>query len=241
MNKEGANRWVGALTFCYYIIVESGQALAFCNVARLTQQGAYGEGFVAYIFFSYLYHMKRLKTIHQAVAGIAHRVLLSMVLIVVGSTGCIMSDHPSHEESTYVNVGEMAPDFTVQLVDGGTRTLSSLRGEVVMLIFFSASCPDCQAQFTELARLIGDSWPEFRMLAISREETLEETIEFRDKYEFPFEVGIDPDKKIYSLYASMYVPRTFLIDRAGKVVALDIEFNPDNLQQIWAQATTLAN
>ena len=78
------------------------------------------------------------------------------------------------------------------------------------------------------------------MLAISREETLEETIAFRDKYSFPYEVGIDPDKSIYSLYASMYVPRTYLIDRTGKVIALDIEFNPNNLQSIWAQAEDMA-
>lgn len=135
----------------------------------------------------------------------------------------------------------MAPDFTVQLIDGGERRLSELRGEVVMLMFFSSECPDCQAQFTELARLIKEEKPNFRLLAISREETLEATMAFRDKYSFPYEVGIDPDKSIYSLYASMYVPRTFLIDRTGKVVALDIEFNPNNLQSIWTQATALAN
>ena len=53
------------------------------------------------------------------------------------------------------------------------------------------------------------------------------------------EMGIDPDRAIYSLYASMYVPRTFLIDRSGKVVALDVEFNPDNLQTIWEQANNM--
>jgi hypothetical protein len=52
-------------------------------------------------------------------------------------------------------------------------------------------------------------------------------------------MGIDPDRAIYSLYASMYVPRTFLIDRSGKVVALDVEFNPDNLQTIWEQANNM--
>lgn len=163
---------------------------------------------------------------------------LCMVMLFCAS-GCIMSNQPSHEESTYVNIGEVAPDFSVKLIDGGERQLSSLRGEAVMLIFFSTSCPDCHNQFAELKRLISDNPPKFKLLAISREETLEETIAFRDQYSYPFEMGIDPYKTIYSLYASMYVPRTFLIDRNGKVVALDIEFNPDNLQTIWEQANKM--
>lgn len=162
-----------------------------------------------------------------------------VTILLCDLAGCVSSDHPSHEESTYVRVGDMAPDFTTQLIDGGERTLSSLRGEVVMLIFFSSSCSDCQAQFTELSRLIRQETPNFRLLAISRGESIDETSAFRDKYTFPYEVGIDPDRTIYGRYASMYVPRTFLIDRMGKVIALDVEFNPNNLQRIWAQASAL--
>ena len=180
--------------------------------------------------------MKRLLTTYRRAIARA----LTLLIVLFCSTGCILSHHPSHEESTFVNVGEMAPDFTVELIDGGQRTLSSLRGEVVMLVFFSATCPDCQAQFTEMQRLISEEPPQFRLLAISREETLEETIAFRNQYAFPYEMGIDLDKSIYSLYASMYVPRTFLIDQSGKVVALDVEFNPDVLQSIWAQANNMA-
>ena len=184
--------------------------------------------------------MKNCQAIYHSIVSSVRRVLLCAVVLLWGATGCVMSNHPSHEESTFVNVGAMAPDFTVELIDGGERRLSTLRGEVVMLVFFSSGCPDCQAQFTEMMRLIKEDEPNFRLLAISREETLEETIAFRDKYSFPYEVGTDPDKSIYSLYASMYVPRTYLIDRTGKVVALDIEFNPNNLQSIWAQAEDMA-
>ena len=162
-----------------------------------------------------------------------------VTILLCDLAGCVSSDHPSHEESTYVHVGDMAPDFTVQLIDGGTRSLSSLRGEVVMLILFSSSCPDCQAQFTELSRLIRQETPNFRLLAISRGESIEETSTFRDKYTFPYEVGIDPDRSIYNRYASMYVPRTYLIDRSGEVVALTVEFEADELQSIWRQATEM--
>jgi hypothetical protein len=53
-------------------------------------------------------------------------------------------------------------------------------------------------------------------------------------------MGLDPNEAIYSRYASMYVPRTFLIDTTGKVCALDVEFNSDQIQRMWQQANEMA-
>ena len=155
-------------------------------------------------------------------------------------SGCIADERLSHEESTYVHVGESAPDFSTTLLDGSIRTLSSLRGEVVMLIFFSSSCADCQAQFSEIMRLANDFPSTFNILAISRAENRQQTEAFRERYAWPFEMGLDPDEEIYSRYASMYVPRTFLIDTTGKVCALDVEFDPDHIQRMWQQANEMA-
>ena len=166
--------------------------------------------------------------------------MLCVAMAICIFAGCIADERPSHEESTYVHVGEPAPDFSTTLLDGSSRTLSSLRGEVVMLIFFSSSCTDCQAQFSEMMRLAKDLPPSFHILAISRAEDREQTESFSERYAWPFEMGLDPDDAIYSRYASMYVPRTFLIDAAGKVCALDVEFNPDQIQRMWQQANEMA-
>lgn len=40
-------------------------------------------------------------------------------------------------------VGDPAPDFTVDLVDGGTFTLSNHNDKVVMIYFFGNACPFC--------------------------------------------------------------------------------------------------
>ena len=50
-------------------------------------------------------------------------------------------DEPAWNQNVYVNnssfpqVGSMAPDFTLQGTDGGTYTLSNMRGHVVFLEF----------------------------------------------------------------------------------------------------------
>lgn len=41
-------------------------------------------------------------------------------------------------------VGDAAPDFTVDLADGGTFTLSEQLGKVVLIYFFGNACPLCE-------------------------------------------------------------------------------------------------
>lgn len=43
------------------------------------------------------------------------------------------------------NVGEAAPDFEVDLLEGGTFKLSEQKGKVVFLFFFGNTCPSCKA------------------------------------------------------------------------------------------------
>ena len=40
-------------------------------------------------------------------------------------------------------VGDQAKDFTVQMINGETITLSDLKGQVVLLNFWRTSCPPC--------------------------------------------------------------------------------------------------
>ncbi|MBQ9962064.1 MAG: redoxin domain-containing protein, partial [Alistipes sp.] len=55
-----------------------------------------------------------------------------------------------HEKSTLVRVGDMAPDFTVELLSGNKATLSQMQGNTVLLVFFESTCPDCKLQLSLL-------------------------------------------------------------------------------------------
>ena len=109
-----------------------------------------------------------------------------------------------------------------------------------MLIFFSTGCPDCQAQFAEMQRLISQSEPHFRIIAISRAESRDTTAAFIQKYGLNIDVGIDPDRSIYDKYATRFVPRNYLIDNFGEIKALTVEYLPDKFHTIWQQAENLA-
>lgn len=171
----------------------------------------------------------------------AKRTIFFVVFILaLVSVGCIGEEEEfTHENTTIVGVGDAAPDFEVELLGGERITLSSLHGQVTMLILFSTSCPDCQAQFAAMQSLISQQEPQFRILAISREESTEATAEFIERYGVRFDVGTDPDRSIYNRYASRFVPRNFLIDREGKVKALTVEYEPNEFLSIWHQAESL--
>ena len=49
-----------------------------------------------------------------------------------------------YENEYIVKVGDVAPDFTLPMIDGSTFTLSEQRGKVVMLQFTASWCGICR-------------------------------------------------------------------------------------------------
>jgi peroxiredoxin len=171
----------------------------------------------------------------------AYIIWAAIALIAIAAPESVMAqDRAEIEATTLVKPGQKAPDFTVELLNGEKITLSSLQEKALMLIFFSAGCPDCQAQFSEMQRLISQSEPHFRIIAISRAESRETTAAFIQEYDLNIDVGIDPNRSIYDKYATRFVPRNYLIDSFGEIKALTVEYHPDEFHSIWQQAEDLA-
>ena len=128
-----------------------------------------------------------------------------------------------YAETTLIHEGEMAPDFTVEMLDGTTVKLSDLRGKVVMLNFWATWCGPCMEEFKEIPEKIVKHFEgkNVVLLPISRGEKREVVESKMNKLKekgIDFPVGLDADKAIYSLYAKQYIPRNFVIDQNGKVV-----------------------
>lgn len=156
--------------------------------------------------------------------------------------GCINDDHQTSDQTTLVKIGQTAPDFTVEMLDGSNITLSDLRGDVVLLTLFDPECPSCQkemavAQSQIIDRIAGKG---IHYLPISRgydRKTIEDYCRING-YTFP--MGLDPDKSIYLRYATKFVPRSFVIDRKGVIRYLYVEYELDSLPEILSAAEHLA-
>jgi peroxiredoxin len=140
-------------------------------------------------------------------------------------------------ETTLIHEGDMAPDFTVVMLDGTKVKLSDLRGKVVMLNFWATWCGPCMEEFKEIPEKIVKHFEgkNFILLPVSRgekREVVESKMKSLKEKGINFPVGIDPTKAIYSLYATQYIPRNFIIDQNGKVVFLTVGLEGDVLGEI---------
>ena len=150
-----------------------------------------------------------------------------LFLLVLALTGCLSEEIPTEKETTLVRVGEEAPHFTVGMLDDTAITLSDLQGNVVLLTFFSTWCPTCRKQMQQMQTQIVDRFADrkFRFLPINRGETQQTVQEFCREQGIAISVGLDPDKSIYSLYATRYVPRNFIISPNGKILLSETDYD----------------
>jgi len=136
-----------------------------------------------------------------------------------------------------VRVGEMAPDFTIQLTDGKSVTLSSLRGKVVMLQFTASWCGVCRKEMPFIEKDIWQKHKEnkgFALIGIDRDEPLEKVLAFAKSTGVTYPLGLDPGADIFAKYAlrNSGITRNVLIDRDGKIVKLTRLYNEEEFASL---------
>ena len=120
--------------------------------------------------------------------------------------------------TTLIHAGDKAPDFSVEMLDGRTVTLSQLQGKPVLLIFWATWCPPCREELSHLQEGVIDQFGDaITVLPISRGEERTTVEGFLNKMGYTFAVGLDGDQSIYRMYATNYIPRCFVIDAEGVV------------------------
>lgn len=138
--------------------------------------------------------------------------------------------------TTLVGVGAAAPDFTVELFDGGELTLSSLRGKVVLLNFWATWCPPCREELARVQTELIDRFAgrDFLFLPVSRGEERSAVATFRERTGYAFPMALDPERRVYDLYATNFIPRNFLIGRDGRVVAATVGYDGEEFAELIA-------
>ena len=139
------------------------------------------------------------------------------------------------EATNIVKLHDLAPDFTVQMLDGTRYTLSDLtaEGKVVMITFWATWCPPCRQELSHMQEAIFDRYKgtDLVVLPISRGDDPNKVRSLLDKMGITFNVGLDQSQDIYRLYASNYIPRTYIIDRNGRVAYLAVGYDDEVAKQ----------
>jgi peroxiredoxin len=126
---------------------------------------------------------------------------------------------PSGFERGVVKVGDEAPNFTLRDLAGNARSLSQLRGKVVLLNFWATWCGPCRIEMPAMEQLYR-TLPrrEFEILAVSTDpQGAAVTRPFQREMGFTFPILHDSEYRVGLTYGARSIPITFMVDRRGIV------------------------
>lgn len=130
-----------------------------------------------------------------------------------------------------LNVGETAPDFSLETMEGETIQLSELRGEKVMLNFWASWCPPCQAEMPDIQKYHENGEGAIVSVNLIETETSEKHVaNFINDYDLTFPVLVDHKSQVANLYTAQALPTSYLIDTEGKIGHIAI--GPLNYEQL---------
>lgn len=132
---------------------------------------------------------------------------------------------------TNLKAGDQAPDFSAPDQDGNEVKLKDFQGKRLVLFFYpKASTPGCTAEACNLR----DNWEQFKkrgyeIVGVSA-DTQKRQKNFKEKYELPFPLLADEDRKVIDAYG-VWGPKkfmgkeydginrtTFIIDEEGRIL-----------------------
>ena len=127
-----------------------------------------------------------------------------------------------NDSGDIIKVGDTMPDFILSSTVNGTVKSSELKGKVVLINIFATWCGPCQKELAEVQETL---WPllkdnkDFRMLVVGREHTDKVLTEYNKRKGFTFALYPDPKREFTSKFATSFIPRCYVINKEGKVIA----------------------
>lgn len=132
-----------------------------------------------------------------------------------------------------LNVGELAPDWTLETLGSGAKVrLSDLRGQVVLVTFWASWCGPCKTELPALeAPWLARKEKGFNVVAISVDDRIEDSRAFLATTPVAYTTVWDPGGKVVSdPWQVLNLPMSFLIDRAGAIRQVHIGYTPRQLE-----------
>lgn len=113
---------------------------------------------------------------------------------------------------------QAAPDFTIELFEGGNFTLSEHKGHPVVINFFASWCIPCKAE----APALDTVYREYKVnnvafLGIAMQDTKSKAMGFVEENGVTFPAGLDKDNTIKELFGVYGIPATYFIDKNGNI------------------------
>jgi cytochrome c biogenesis protein CcmG/thiol:disulfide interchange protein DsbE len=122
-----------------------------------------------------------------------------------------------------LQLGEPAPDFTLETFDGRTLDTETMQGRVVVVNFWASWCVTCIDEAEELEQayqMYKDQGVEF--IGVDLSDTESKALAYLDKYGITYPNGPDLGQRIYQAYHVRGVPETYVLAPDGTLAQVRI-------------------
>jgi peroxiredoxin len=132
-------------------------------------------------------------------------------------------------------IGQPAPAITVTDLDGRAISWDDYHGRAVLLDFWATNCRPCLDELPRLKQLSRELKPRgLDLLGISLDEDAQVVQAFRESQRIGWRLALDGGKVAPEFHVRL-IPCLMLVDRAGRIAAVDVP--PTDLR--WASITVL--
>lgn len=135
-------------------------------------------------------------------------------------------------------VGDPAPYFSANTIDGETFSLPAHRGRVVVLSFWSTWCYKCRDEMKFLQELSKDLPDSVSIIGISEETEFfgaNDVIQIQEllrKWGVGFPTILDEGKRIWDTYGLRTLPTSIIVDHNGNIQLIDTYFHSESEENI---------
>jgi len=119
------------------------------------------------------------------------------------------------KHSTAAEVGDLAPDFTLQDMKANKVRLSDYREQFVILNFFTTWCPPCREEAPELQAFQERYGDQVKLLILDRAEPKINVQKFIEEFHSTSTFLLDINDSMSKPYGVTGQPETFFIDKEG--------------------------
>lgn len=140
-----------------------------------------------------------------------------------------------HQATCKVAVGDAFPAVTLSGAKGAPKPLSELLGQkLTVVLFWHHGNPYSVGELGELQREVFERYAEsgVNVVAIHVGDEAAAAASATQERGVTFSQFLDADKSIFAQVATAKLPRTYLLDAAGKILWFDLEYSRSTYREL---------